>query len=102
MAPVEGAGELDEMRAGGPGKIVNVVLVEVVGGSPVGIVLGAAQEAGGAQDIIRGHRQVNIPDPVVRKKLGGGVELVAIPTTFLTATLAPPFVDADLGKPLCH
>ena len=55
--------------------------------------------ARGSDNIIRRHVDLHIIHSVVRKELGVGVELVAIPASFSVARFPP---DPDLREPLNH
>jgi len=84
--------EDDEIGAGGPGEIMDILGVEAVGDGGVGIIRGCMAEAGGADDIVPGHGDVHIVDPEIGIEFRIGVKLVAVPGAV--------FVDADLGEPL--
>jgi hypothetical protein len=89
----EFANRRHEIRRGHPGKVVDVLLVEIVGGGVVRIVLDVLRNsAAGTDDVVGRDRNLHIVDAVVGKILRIHVELVAIPRTL------PP--DADLWKPL--
>ena len=82
----------DEIRAGGPGEIVDILSVVVVGDSAVGIGFLAGTKAGGADHPLAGNRDVDIVEAKVGVKLGIGVKLVAVPGAVL--------IDANFREPL--
>ena len=88
----EGRGPFEVVGAGGPGKVVDVGGVVVMGGPAVHAVAPALLDSGSADDPPGGHRELDVVDPEVREKLRRGMELMAVPAAVLE--------HANLRKPL--
>ena len=71
---------------------MNVVLVEMEGARPVGVVDRVLHGAGGAENESLGHGEPHVVHAVIGEELAEGMELMRVPGPL------PP--DADLGEPL--
>src|SRR5439155_24564010 len=58
QAPIEGSLIHQEARAGGPGKVVHVFLILIVGDGAVGVMAAAAAVSGRADNVIGRHGEV--------------------------------------------
>ena len=87
--------ELQVFRAGGPGKIVHILGVIVMGSAAVVVNQGLPDlQSGRADNIGLGHGDPDVVNPVIGKKFRIEVKLVAVPAIFLQ--------HPHLGKPLPH
>ncbi len=92
----------DVVRVRRPGEVVDVGLLVSVGRRPVAVRALAGAHPGRADDVAAGRRDLDRVAAVVGVELGGGVELVAVPTARLAAAHAGGLVDAELREPLAH
>ena len=83
---------LDEVGAGRPGEIVDVLLDMDERLRPVGVLLLRLAAARGPDDVLFGDGDLDPVGAEIGEELGIGVILVAIPRAVLE--------DADLGEPL--
>ena len=83
-----------------PGKIMDVGLLEGVRLRAVAVRALALLHARGAEDVVARHGDVDGVAAEVRIELGGGVELVAVPSARFAAPHAGRLVDAELREPL--
>ena len=85
--------QVEEVGAGGPGEVVDVLLDVAVRRGAIGVVARPLADAGRAEDPSCGDGDPDVVDSVVGEKLGVGVELVAVPAGVLE--------HAELRKPVC-
>ena len=88
----ECAPEIEEIRTGRPGKIVDVFLIVLMGRGAIGIVSNTPLHTGCSDRPARRHRDPHVVDTVVGVELGCFMELVTVPSGL--------FEHTDLGKPL--
>src|SRR4051812_23010097 len=92
----EAGGSLDVIGARGPREVVDVFLIVAVGGGVVAVIPPLALHPGRADDPPFGNGHPDVVNPVVGKKLGAGVKLVAVPSRVLEyAELRKPLRDEE-------